>query len=111
MTKKVDVFAEATSTNLLGKDRRLRYIMIAEESTINKTVVHTILRDIVSYRKMCAKFVPYFLTAEQKEVPVSAFQHFVDMANLDGNFLNRIIIDNESWYFEYNPSTKRPVRE
>ena len=35
-----------------------------------------------------------------------AFQNLVEMADCDPNFLRNIVIGDETWYFQYDPSTK-----
>ena len=53
----------------------------------------------------------HFLTPEQKIRRVAASETFVEMADSDSNFLNKIITGDESWCFQYDPSTKRRTME
>ena len=48
-------------------DRRLMVRMIAEELTINKSTVWSIIFENLGMRKVCAKMVPKLLSDEQKE--------------------------------------------
>ena len=43
---------------VMAKDRRLSVRMIAEETGLNKNVVHRILTEHLHMRKICAKLVP-----------------------------------------------------
>ena len=51
---------------VMAKDRRLSVRMIAEETGLDKSAVHTILTDHLHMRKICAKLVPKNLSVEQK---------------------------------------------
>lgn len=96
---------------ILAKDRRVNVRMLADEVGISKGTVHLILRDVLNRRKVCAKLVPHSLTAEQKEARVAASANLVEMADMDADFLNLIVTGDESWCFEYDPTTKRQSSE
>lgn len=96
---------------LIERDRRSTCRMIADELHIPKTTVHEILTEILGKKKVCAKFVPHFLTPEQKEQRVNASRDFVQMVTNNPNFLKSIVTGDESWCFEYDPSTKRQSSE
>jgi len=89
---------------LIGqKDHRIASRMIAESFNIPKTVVLQILKEDLGRRKLCARFVPYSLTSEQREDRVTSCQDIIAMANADKNFFNKIITGNETWCFAYDP--------
>jgi len=73
--------------------------MIAESLNIPKTVV---LRE----RKLCARFVPHFLTPKQREDRVTSCQDIIAMTDADKNFFNKIIMGDETWCFSYDPETE-----
>jgi len=81
--------------------------MIAESLKIPKTVVLWILKEDLGKRKLCARFVPYSLTREQRENRVTTSQDIIAMADADKNFFNKIITGDESWCLAYGPKTKR----
>ena len=60
--------------------------MIAESLEIPKTVVLWILNGDLGKRKLCASFVPHFLTPEQKENRVTFCQDIIAMADADKIF-------------------------
>jgi len=60
----------------MAKDRRLSVRMIAEETVLDKNVIHRILTDHLHTRKSCAKLVPKNLSVEQKSEPVGNLSGF-----------------------------------
>ena len=84
--------------------------MIAKSLTIPKTVVLWILKEDLGKRKLYARFVPHFLTSEQREDRVTSSQDMA-MADANKNFLNKIFTGDEIWYFAYDPETKRQSSE
>ena len=60
--------------------------MIAESLNIPKTVVLRILKEDLGKRKLCACFVPYSLTPEQREDRVTPCQDINAMADEDKKF-------------------------
>lgn len=85
--------------------------MLSDELHISEGSVHTILTGKLGKSKICAKFVPHFLTPEQKIRRVAASETLIKMADSDPNFLDKIITGDESWCFQYDPSTKRQSME
>ena len=57
----------AAVADLVKNDHRITSRMIAESLNIPKTVVFQILKEDLEKRKLCANFVPQFLTPEQRE--------------------------------------------
>ena len=51
---------------MLAQDRRLTLRLIAEELGTSKDTAHTIVRDELSKRKICSRFVPHKFTDEHK---------------------------------------------
>jgi len=49
-------------------------------------MVLQILKQDLGKRKLCARFVQYFLTPEQREDRVTSCQDIIAMANADNNF-------------------------
>jgi len=80
----------ATVADLVKNDRRIASRMIAESWNIPKTVILRILKEDLRRRKLCAHFVPYSLTPEQREDRVTSCQDIIAMADADKTFLNKI---------------------
>jgi len=70
--------------------------MIAESLNIPKTVVLQIMKEDLGKRKLCAHFVPHFLTPEQREDRVTSCQDITVMANANKNFFNKSIMGHET---------------
>jgi hypothetical protein len=85
--------------------------MIAESLNIPKTAVLRILKEDLGKRKLCARFVSHSLTPKQREDRVTSGQDIIAMANADKNFLNKIITEDESWCFAYDPETRQQSPE
>jgi len=85
--------------------------MIAESLNIPKTVVLWILKEDLEKRKLGALFVQPPLTPEQREDRITSCQDIIAIADVDKNFFNKIIMENKSWCFAYDPKTKRQSSE
>jgi hypothetical protein len=97
----------AAVVDLVKNDRRITLRMIAESFNIPKTVVLWILKEDLGKRKLCARFVPHSSTPEQREDRVTSCQDIIVMTDADKNFLNKIIMGDETWCFADVPKTKQ----
>jgi hypothetical protein len=70
--------------------------MIAESLNFPKTVVPQILKEYLGKRKLCARFVPHFLTPEQKEDRVTSCRDIIVMADADKKCFNKIVMEDET---------------
>ena len=95
---------------VLDRDRCLQVQLIAEEVGLPKTDVHRIITEDLHMRKICAKLVPKNLSDEQKGC-VLVFWELLDRVKSEPNFLQRVITGDETWVFEYDPTTKRQSSE
>jgi histone-lysine N-methyltransferase SETMAR len=100
----------AAVVDLVKNNRRIASSMIAESLNIPKTVVLLILKEDLGKRKLCARFVPHFLTPEQREDRVTSCQHIIARADAD-KFFNKIITGDETCCFAYDSETKRQSSE
>jgi histone-lysine N-methyltransferase SETMAR len=96
----------AAVADLFKNDSRIASRMIAESLNIPKTVVLRILKEDLGKRKLCTRFVPHYLTPEQREDRVISCQDIIAMADAYKNFFNKIITEYETWCFAYDPETK-----
>jgi len=96
----------ASVADLVRNDHRIASRMIAESLNIPTSVVLQILKEDLGKRKLCARFVPHSLTPEQREDQVTSCQDIIAMADADKNFFNKIIMEDETWCFAYDPKTK-----
>lgn len=93
--------------SLIRSDRRLTIRAIAETVGIDKECVRQILHNNFNMQKVCAKMVPKILTIEQKEAREIVCTDTLNAIENDPNFLERVITCDESWFFTYDPETKR----
>jgi len=96
---------------VMAKDRRLSVRMIAEETGLDKSAVHRILTDHLHMRKICAKLVSKNLSVEQKANRLEICQDLLGRLEIEPHFLDKVIMGDESWVFNYNPETKRQSAE
>jgi len=85
---------------------RIASRMIAESLNIPKTVVLPILKENLGKRKLCARFVPHYLTPEQREDRAKSCQDIIAMADADKILFNKIITGDETWCFSLRPRNK-----
>ena len=95
----------------MWSDRRLSARLIASELNLNHTTVHQILTEELAMKKLCAKFVPKNLTIEQKDNRKDMCLHLRERIQNYRNFLKNVITGEETWIFEYDPETKRQIKE
>uniref|UniRef100_A0A8C4R0B7 Mos1 transposase HTH domain-containing protein n=1 Tax=Eptatretus burgeri TaxID=7764 RepID=A0A8C4R0B7_EPTBU len=74
-------------------DCRLTVRMIAEELSINKDTVWSIITENPEMRKLCAKMVPKLLSSEQKQQRVTLCQDIFDRIKDDSDPLRRVITE------------------
>jgi len=72
--------------------------------------VHTILRENLGMKKLCAKIVPKLLSPDQKNRRIQCCQDWID-AEEGTDFLDRIITGDESWFYEFDPELKSQSME
>ncbi|XP_066943506.1 protein GVQW3-like [Macrobrachium rosenbergii] len=72
---------------LVRSDRRLVVQMIAEELSLNRESVRTILVQELGMWKVCAKMVPKFLPDDQKEHGVSVCRDLLELTGDNLGFL------------------------
>ncbi|UYV83854.1 hypothetical protein LAZ67_X000432 [Cordylochernes scorpioides] len=57
--------------------------------------------------RMSSKFVPRILTEKQKEVRMDVYKNMVEMTRTDPEWMQKIITEDETWVYQYDPETKR----
>jgi len=55
--------------------------------------------------------VPRNLTEQQRDVRVSVCAELLEQVEADPELMQRVITGDESWFFQYDPETKRPSLE
>ncbi|XP_043285125.1 histone-lysine N-methyltransferase SETMAR-like [Venturia canescens] len=96
---------------LVASNPRVSVETLSRKLNISVGSVYHILHDVLGKKKICAKFVPHSLTLDQKQWRLDASLNFLDWANTHENFLNKIVTGDETWCFQYDPTTKRQSAE
>jgi hypothetical protein len=60
---------------------------LSDELNINTETIHQILHEDLRTRKICAQFVPYKFTDEQKQKRLTPHQEFIQICQDNPNFL------------------------
>lgn len=93
-------------------DRRLTVREVAAETNLCKTTVHNILVKHLQRRKICARWVPHFLSPEQKEARLRIAQTHLSRYERElDDFLDRIVTIDESWMRDFEPELKSQSNE
>ena len=89
------------------EDRRMTVRMVVYELGINWETVWKIITEDLEMRKLCAKMVPKLLNNDQKDRRLQVCQDILERLQTEPNLLEKVITEDESWIFEYNPETKQ----
>ena len=93
--------------NFMDKDRRVSIETISAQFNVSVGTVHTIIREELKMRKICAKFVPRVLREDQKERHCHDSREMVELINSDPAVLEALVACDENWVYCYEPKTKR----
>ena len=93
--------------NFMDKDRRVSLETISAQFDVSVGTVHTIIREELKMRKICAKFVPRVLREDQKERRCHDSREMVELINSHPAVLDALVTCDESWIYCYDPETKR----
>ncbi|CAK9820098.1 Mariner Mos1 transposase [Anthophora quadrimaculata] len=98
-------------TEILRNDRCASTRLIEELTGIPKTTVQSILTENLGKKKICCRFVPHFLTDDQKDCRVEHCRDMKRSTARDPDFMSCIVTGDETWCFQYEPLTKRQSSE
>jgi len=94
-------------SQLLLQNCHLSLRMLADEVNLGKDTVRKIVVEDLRKQKVCSRFVPHFLTPEQKDQRNAACRDLTATADSDPDFFKKIVTGDETWCFAYDPTTKR----
>jgi len=77
-------------SQLLLQNHHLSLRMLAYEVNIGKDTVRKIVVEDLRKRKICSRFIPHFLTPEQKDWRTAACRDLIATADSDPNSLRRL---------------------
>ena len=93
--------------NFMDKDRRVSIETISAQFDISVGTVHTIIREEMKMRKICARSVPRVLREDQKERRYHDSREMVELINSDPVVLDALATCDESLIYCYDPEIKR----
>ena len=92
--------------NFMDKNLRVSVETISAHFDVSVGTVHTIIREELKMRKICAKFVPRVLRNYQKERRYHDSREMFELINSDPAVLDALGTSDESWIYCYDPETK-----
>ena len=95
--------------NFMDKDRRVSIETKSAQFDVSVGIVHTIIREQLKMRKICAKFVPREYREDQKERHGHNSRDMVELINSDPAVLDALVTCDESWIYCYDQKTESPV--
>ena len=95
--------------DFMNRDRRVSIETLSTQFNVSVGAVHTIIREELKMRKICAKFVPRVLREDQRERRCNDSKEMVELINSDPQVLDALVSYDESWIYCYDPETEFPV--
>lgn len=93
-------------------DRKVKVREIADIVKISTERVRHILHEHLNMKKLCARWVPRFLTIDQKQQRVDNSEHALELLKGNANeFFRRFVTMDETWIHYYTPESKRQSAE
>jgi hypothetical protein len=89
-------------------DRRMKIRKHAETIGISKERVGYILHEELDTKKLCARWVPCLLTADQKRTRMKILERFNKNKT---DFLRRFITTDEIWIHHYTPESEQQSKQ
>jgi histone-lysine N-methyltransferase SETMAR len=93
-------------------DRRIKVREIAETMDISKKREGYILHEELDMKKVCSKWVPRLLTADQKHTRMKNSEQCLEHFNKNKtDFVYRFITMDETWIHYYTPESKQQSKQ
>jgi histone-lysine N-methyltransferase SETMAR len=97
---------------ILDDQWRMKVREIAETIGISKEHVGYILHEELDTKKLCARWVPRLLIADQKCTCMKISQQCLEHFNKNKtDFLHRFITMDEAWIYHYTPESKQQSKQ
>ncbi|UYV83579.1 hypothetical protein LAZ67_23001523 [Cordylochernes scorpioides] len=93
-------------TDLIKENPRTTLLELEQDTGISKTTVGRIVTEDLKLKKTPAKFIPRFLTNEQKLCRLATCEDMMEMTRTDPEWKDNIITGDEAWVYGYDPETK-----
>ncbi|UYV77869.1 hypothetical protein LAZ67_15002625 [Cordylochernes scorpioides] len=98
-------------TDLIKENPRTTLLELEQDTGISKTTIGRIVTEDLRLKKTLAKFIPRFLTNEQKLCRLATCEDMLEMTRTDPEWKDKIITGDETWVYGYDPETKRQSAE
>jgi histone-lysine N-methyltransferase SETMAR len=93
-------------------DRRMKVREIAETTSISKECVGYILHKELNMKKLCARWMPRLLTADQKRTRMKISEQCLKRFNKNRtDFVHQFINMDETWIHHYTPESKQQSKQ
>ncbi|UYV62047.1 hypothetical protein LAZ67_1007617 [Cordylochernes scorpioides] len=93
-------------TDLIKENPRTTLLELEQDTGISKTTIGRIVTEGLKLKKTPAKFIPRFLTNEQKLCRLATCEDMMEMTRTDPEWKDKIITGDETWVYGYDPETK-----
>ncbi|UYV84709.1 hypothetical protein LAZ67_X003155 [Cordylochernes scorpioides] len=93
-------------TDLIKENPRTTLLELEQDTGISKTTIGRIVTEDLKLKKTPAKFIPRFLTNEQKLCRLATCEDMMEMTKTDPEWKDKIITGDETWVYGYDPETK-----
>ncbi|UYV69698.1 hypothetical protein LAZ67_7000285 [Cordylochernes scorpioides] len=93
-------------TDLIKENFRTTLLELEQDTGISKTTIGRIVTEDLKLKKTPAKFIPRFLTNEQKLCRLATCEDMMEMTRMDPEWKDKIITGDETWVYGYDPETK-----
>ena len=94
--------------NMVLDDWQIKVREIAETIGISKERVGYILHEELDMKKLCARWVPRLLTADQKHTHMKISEQCLEHFNKNiTDFVRRFITVDETWIHHYTPESRQ----
>ncbi|UYV82730.1 hypothetical protein LAZ67_22000686 [Cordylochernes scorpioides] len=98
-------------TDLIKENPRTTLLEIEQDTGISKITIGRIVTEDLKLKKTPAKFIPRFLTNEQKLCRLATCEDMLGMTRTDPEWKDKIITGDKTWVYGYDPETKRQSAE
>ncbi|UYV72543.1 hypothetical protein LAZ67_9003632 [Cordylochernes scorpioides] len=93
-------------TDLIKENPRTTLLELEQDTGISKTTIARFVTEDLKLKKTPAKFIPRFLTNEQKLCRLATCEDMMEMTRTDPEWKDKIITGDETWVYGYDPETK-----
>lgn len=97
---------------IVKKDRKVKVRELADIVKISRERVGFILHEHLGMKKLCARWVPRFLSDEQKKHRVELSERNLELLKRNPvDFFRRLVTMDETWIHHYTPESNRQSAE